>query len=143
MSGVEVRSFYYDRYVGLMRDDDDNLDWNVHKLIPPDRFSLVSKVGGTEYVDSVEPGVRYEFVFPFPDDEAEYLLYYDIEHNVMRDECGFPIYDIFSIISPNALYLFKTRKDDMMVRTKTGESVGLIWPLDKNDGVYIDEDEEC
>lgn len=53
--------------------------------------------------------------------------YYDEESNVMIDSEGFERPDIFSIISPNMLYLFKTKRKSMYVYSLSGELVHLIW----------------
>ena len=55
--------------------------------------------------------------------------YYDDERNVMIDEDGTEIFNIFEIISPNMLYLFKTKKQDMFVYGVDGQYVELVYPL--------------
>ena len=61
-------------------------------------------------------------------DEIYYILFYDEVKNIMVDEGGFMIFDIFSIISPNVYYLFKYHKEDMITRDKKGNIIELIWP---------------
>ena len=56
-----------------------------------------------------------------------YYLFYDEEENVMMDECGFVITNIFNIISPNALFLFKRLREDLFVVGTHGQNVGLIF----------------
>ncbi|MDF2800256.1 MAG: hypothetical protein K0S61_159 [Anaerocolumna sp.] len=58
----------------------------------------------------------------------EKAYYYDEKQNLLTDEEGEEIVDIFSIISPNSLYLFKAKKKDMLVYGVTGNLVGLIYP---------------
>jgi hypothetical protein len=43
-------------------------------------------------------------------------LYYNLEDNLMFDADGKTIIDIFRIISPNDLFLFKKNKEWMIVR---------------------------
>jgi len=60
--------------------------------------------------------------------------YYNKEKNIMIDEDGFEIFNIFNIISPNSLFLFKYKKDDMFVFGTSGKVVELIYP--DNDDIW-------
>lgn len=42
-------------------------------------------------------------------------VFYDIDNNWFVDEDGFVIYNIFELVSPNDVYLFKDKKDYMLV----------------------------
>lgn len=55
-------------------------------------------------------------------------LFYDDLRNVIIDEGGYIVYNIFSIITPNTLRLFRYYKDHMIVRGIHGQTVELIWP---------------
>jgi hypothetical protein len=44
-------------------------------------------------------------------------LYYNEAVNYVYDEGGYTIFNIFSIISPNIMDLFKMKKEDMVVTT--------------------------
>jgi hypothetical protein len=63
------------------------------------------------------------------------LLFYDEVQNLLMDSEGYIVYNIFEIICPNDLFLFKTQKEDLMVRGKNGQYVELIWP--EHDETYI------
>jgi hypothetical protein len=65
-------------------------------------------------------------------DEQSYL-YYNDEENMFYDECGFPVFNIFSIISPNTLRLFIEYGEDMLAYTIDGGCVGLIWEKPTSD----------
>lgn len=56
---------------------------------------------------------------------------YDREKNVMVDEGGFIIFNIFSIITPNILYLFKKEQQNMVVPDINGDLVELVYPYDE------------
>lgn len=60
--------------------------------------------------------------------EWEITLYYDKTRNIMVDEDDNEIIDIYRLISPNTLYLFKTRKKDMLAYGVGGKRIGLIYP---------------
>ena len=61
----------------------------------------------------------------------EYLyahrIYYDPDLNIMFDQCGFMIFDIFDIIDPNTLFLFKHKKVDVSTYDKHGNPVILFY----------------
>jgi hypothetical protein len=63
------------------------------------------------------------------------LLFYDIENNIMIDEDGRPVFDIFKFISPGVLFLFKQNKENMMVMIDVNNYVELIYP----DSEFIDD----
>lgn len=46
-------------------------------------------------------------------------IFYDAKQNLFIDEDGFVIYQLFDIISPTDLYLFKLYKTDMVVPHQT------------------------
>jgi len=43
-------------------------------------------------------------------------LFYDEERNIFIDEDGFIVWDLFEIITPNDLFLFKLNKEYMLVK---------------------------
>jgi hypothetical protein len=63
------------------------------------------------------------------------LLFYDQVGNVMIDPDGYIVTNIYDIITPNDLFLFKSKKEDLMVRGKSGGYVELIWP--EHDETFI------
>lgn len=71
--------------------------------------------------------------------ECEYTvgLFYVKEWNVFMDEGGFIVWNIFEIITPNDLFLFKKYKEYMIIPhcTEPGVLVELFWP-DDEDGDY-------
>jgi hypothetical protein len=54
-------------------------------------------------------------------------LLYDDEQNLIFDHHGCHVFDIFRLISPNDLYLFKHKKKDMIVRGRSGERIRLVY----------------
>jgi hypothetical protein len=57
-----------------------------------------------------------------------FQLYYDEVNNIMLDEGGFPVFNIFDYIEPYILYLFKQGREYMLTPSKIGPWVELIWP---------------
>ena len=58
----------------------------------------------------------------FAYDENDLLyIYYDEQENIFYHEGGFMLFDIFSIMAPNEVYLFKLKKEDILVHTKAND----------------------
>lgn len=55
------------------------------------------------------------------------VLHYDSEENVMRNTNGYIIFNIFKLIEPNDLYLFKKNMQNMFVVGKSGRKVALLY----------------
>lgn len=65
-------------------------------------------------------------------------LYYLKDDNVFMDGEGEIVFEIFEVISPNDLYLFKRNKEHTIVNhhTEPGLLVDLYWP--EEDEYYFD-----
>lgn len=61
---------------------------------------------------------------------VEQTLFYNKRINRMIDEDGFPVFDIFNIIRPNDLYMFKKLKEDVVVMGVKKYLVELVYPED-------------
>ena len=59
-----------------------------------------------------------------------YQLFYDPGENIMFDESGFIVFNIFDFINPNIFFLFKTKKQDMLTHNKDGCPVELYYNSD-------------
>ena len=55
-------------------------------------------------------------------------LYLDKEANVMFDCNGVTVYDIYNYVTPNQLYLFKTKQESMSFVKDEDLVVELIYP---------------
>jgi hypothetical protein len=51
-------------------------------------------------------------------------LYYDLD----KDEGGYPLESIHYYILPSIISLFKIKKEDMLVFSKFGQPIELIYP---------------
>lgn len=67
---------------------------------------------------------------------VEQTLFYDKRINRMIDEDGFPVFDIFNIIRPNDLYMFKELKEDVVVMSIDKRLVELVYP--EEDDIWND-----
>jgi 4-amino-4-deoxy-L-arabinose transferase-like glycosyltransferase len=54
-------------------------------------------------------------------------IFYDEKDNFYVDDCGYVIPNIYSIIEPNIIYLFRSKKEDMFVYSAHGEYIELIY----------------
>lgn len=66
-------------------------------------------------------------------------LYYYEKDNRMVDEWGNIVHDIYKIITPNDLMMFKKKKEYMFVRGVQGEYVELIYPSFPNEYYVFDQ----
>lgn len=60
--------------------------------------------------------------------EETIQFYYDRETNLMFDDGGYIIWNIYDYISPQMFYLFKTNMEDMVVYGNQGQVVELFYP---------------
>lgn len=120
---METLVIYYDDNTNSFEDDYGNTEDSVVDIMTYDDMIHYKKEGGTYYREM--DGTKYEIVFPFRDQERR--LQYDSETNIIYDEGGSIVFNIFSIIDPNTLYLFKSGKEDMMVSTVSGGTASLMW----------------
>ena len=54
-------------------------------------------------------------------------IYYKACTNKFMDENGYNIFNIHRILSPNVVFLFRHKKDDMLVYGVNGEYIELIY----------------
>lgn len=63
------------------------------------------------------------FVDELFDEDELITLYYDCPNNILVDEDGFIIYDVFAFVTPSELALFKHNRECAIFR-----NIELIWP---------------
>jgi len=54
-------------------------------------------------------------------------LYYDSHDNLIKDDMGFIVFGIFDYITPNQFFLFKLKRADMIVESRYGQLVEIIY----------------
>ena len=108
-----VLTIYYDRNSNTFEDDfNSNID--VYKLMSN---------SGTYYTN--KSGIVYEIEFPI--DDINKTLSYDPNLNMIFDEYGHIVYNIFHFVSPIMLSIFKQRKETMIINGKNGEVIELTY----------------
>jgi hypothetical protein len=127
--GVEVVSLFYQDEANAFIDEDGRfLSADSFHIISPGRFEYLKKCGGAEYVNGDKPGTVYELIFTtYDEDDGRPAYYYDRNRNRFSDDGGYDILNIFGIVSPNMIYLFKTKKEDMLVYGTSGQLIELIY----------------
>ena len=122
------------RIVSMRYDDTKNVFINettenaiddVSKLISYDELVSFKAIGGIYYHDDIELNTRYEIIFPIND--IDRTLYYDVKENIMYDEYGAVMHNVFSIVDSNTLHLFKKGKKTVEVRGILGGTIELVW----------------
>jgi hypothetical protein len=120
---MEKLSIYYDDNTNLFIDDYGNEEDSVVDIMSAKDMVFYKRVGGTYY--RTHGDIIYEIDFPIRDNKRS--LQYDSETNIMYDEDGYIVFNIFSIIDPNTLYLFKKGKKSNTVTTIAGGFAGIMW----------------
>jgi hypothetical protein len=123
---MRIYSIYYNPNENAFEDEDGDTIDIISNIISVTALAEFKEIGGIYYFDSVDEDIRYEVVFPIND--LDRTLYYDVEANLMYDECGKEMFNIFSLIRPNDLYLFKKNKETMEVYGRNGGLIELVWP---------------
>ena len=121
---METLSIYYNDFDNTFEDEHGATEDNLDGIMSNEDILEYKQVGGTYYREV--NGSMYEIVFPIRD--AKRVFHYDIEENVMFNEDGIMMFNIFSVIRPSSLMLFKKGKKTMEVDTITGGWAELIWP---------------
>jgi len=121
MEILENLLIYYDDNTNMFSDEYGNTEESVVDLMPYDDMMHYKRVGGIYY--RIIGGSTYVIDFPVRSDRR--LLMYDSVANVIYDEGGAIVFNIFSIITPNELYLFKIKKESMIFDILTGGLVEL------------------
>ena len=60
-------------------------------------------------------------------------LYYDTEHNLMADEDGFLVYNIYDYITPSMLFLFLKKKETMIFEIRSRCFIELVYPEEEDE----------
>ena len=98
------------------------------------RLSLLDvfgKKGGLSMVKSDRRNACDIITISNNNQDRDVYLFYEKGDNVFLDEDGYIIWDIFSLVTPNDLYLFRLHGEDMCVPHKTlpGVFCHLYHPL--------------
>jgi len=119
-----VYPIYYDCNANTF-EDMFNSNMDVYKLMPVKDILTYKQKGGTYYTRPNSLDVIYEIVFPILNNKR--VLRYDSESNMIFDEDGDIIYNIFKFISPIMFSIFKEKKDRMVVTGIDDEVVELLY----------------
>ena len=67
------------------------------------------------------------------DDAYVMTFFYDSEENILIDEDGYPVLDIYRYIPPKVWHLFLYRKEYYLIEVGPKFFIELIWPDDDED----------
>ena len=119
-------TIYYDANTNLFKDDD-GIEYGIpENIMSFDMVMLYEKVGGTYHVKDFEYDEEYDIYFPTPINLNKSIAY-DSNDNTLTDEDGNIMYNIFSLITPNVLFLFKKNKEFMCVEGLQGGLIDLVY----------------
>ena len=101
-------------------------DGAVSVIIPLKKLISHKKTGGKFYYKDPDDEDRlYKIIFPYR--ELDRTLVYSTDDNMFEDEDGEPMYNIFSLITANQLFLFKNNKKSVCLDGLQGGKVSLIY----------------
>jgi hypothetical protein len=118
---MEELLIYYDDNTNMFKDEYGTTETTVVDIMTYDDMMHYKKVGGIYRHDL--GGVMYVIDFPVNNDRR--LFMYDSIANVIYDEGGAIVFNIFSIITPNELYIFKLKKESIVLDMIDGGLVEL------------------
>jgi hypothetical protein len=117
----DIVSYYYDKEANVLIDGDMGaVVFDIFKVITPNELMLFKLK--QDYMIFKKGNQVIELHWPeFEDDDDEYYIaeqsynsrvyYYDSKANAFINEQGFVDLDVFKLITPNELYLFKAKND--------------------------------
>jgi len=130
--GDEAMLICYNDNNNTFEDEMGQIEYDISDIMPIDQILFFKKNGGTYYTD----GSRDEhdiqtFAISFPIRDLERSIYYDRFTNMFDDEYGELVFNIFSIITPNDLLLFKQNKKTIFVNNLKGGVVKMVYEFGK------------
>ena len=72
--------------------------------------------------------VAYEY-----NEDDLFYIYYNPEENRFYYDGGYLNYNIYAVMTPNEVYLFKLNKEDMIVRSPGGDLYAVIYEDDRDE----------
>jgi len=119
-------TIYYNDNTNLFTDED-GIEYDItDKLMPYDEVIFYKKNGGTYHVNDLEYGEEYDIEFPVLINLNRVITYYE-ENNLLFDEAYEVVFNIYTIITPNDLFLFKENKKNVCIKGVNGGMVDLIY----------------
>lgn len=122
---MKLVSVYYNDNDNTFEDEGGQIEYDISGIMPFDQLMFYKKNGGTYY--STVKGEDYEIEFPVRGEARE--IYYDVVTNMFEDEDGDFIFNIYNIVTPNALLLFKKHEESVFVSNVKGGIVHMVYPF--------------
>lgn len=122
---METVSIYYNDNDNSFMDDFGSIEYDISDIMPLKMVIRHKEIGGTYYAKNITPGIIYEIEFPIRDTDRS-LIYYSID-NTFNDEDDEIVFNIFSIITPNDVYLFKRNRRNICIRGVQGGMIDLVY----------------
>ena len=121
----EVLTVYYDANTNSFRDDWGITVYDISNIMSNENIMLYKKAGGTFYCCDSE-GLIYQVEFPTSISVDRTIVYYE-DDNTMTDEEDEMMFNIFSIITPNDLLLFKKNRKSICIEGTQGGKINLVY----------------
>ena len=116
-------SIYYNDYDNTFEDMDGNMLYDISNYLPIEKIMKYKQIGGTYY--SSVGGDDFEIVFPIRDNYR--LIAYYQETNTFLDEEDVPIFNIFDMLKPNDVFMFKKNKKNAVIKGVQDRIIDLLY----------------
>lgn len=130
---LEVIHIEYNDNENCFIDTHGVIEYDMSGIMPISDILKFKKTGGIYYCEGLTPNVLYEI--DFPERDVSRSIYYDLDLNTMFDEDGSVLVNIFSIVTPNDLLLFKKNKKSIFIVGVTGGFIEMVYPDEYNGGM--------
>lgn len=127
-------ALFFDSGINRFIDENGNIVHDIYRIITPNQFMMFREGNLSSCMDR-----NHSFNVDLIDQDDEPTpLYYDAKTDTFIDEGGWTVTWLYDIVTKGQVHIFKRKKEDMYVRGRMGDTVGLYYP----DAEYDDEDEE-
>ena len=121
---MDVQTIYYDSNSNLFLNEVDGLECEISDIMEIEQILYYKKVGGTVYANMY--GEEFQIIFPIPT-ISDRTIYYCAKDNTFMDEEDNILFNIFSLITPNDLFLFKKNKKNKTIIGIDGIIVRIMY----------------
>ena len=122
----EVTPIYYNYNTNAFTDEFGQVRYDISDIMPFGQIMLYKRIGGAYYCKANSEGEVFCVNFPMSIDSNRKIIYYPID-NTFNDEDDEIIFNIFSILTPNDLLLFKQNKQSICIPGPQGGMIDLIY----------------
>lgn len=122
---MEVLTINYDYNEDIFRDEW-GIEFDILSIMTYQQIDHYKRVGGTYSIAIKEDNIIYEVDFPTSNGLNRNIIYWKAD-NLFTDEEGEVLFNIFSLLTPSDIYLFKRNKESVVIWGLQGGNVSIIY----------------